>query len=143
MATAASLAHLLGIENDINFYTQQQIYWSNKYESNQAKLSQQIKLEEKWTMAYDDAQDIDKTCKIGNTQWKGKDEVLSDAMAEEYANAKVTHYDAEMKLELEELDMEYDTMKCMYETMLEELRANKDGAKQLVSTNAQDTHEIK
>lgn len=140
MTTAASLAHLLGIQSDITFYTQQQVYWSNLYESNMAKLSEQQKLEEKWTQAYDDAQDYDKTCKIGNTVYKNKDEVLSDAMAEAYADAKVTHYNEELMLDLEEKDMLYDTMQTMYNTMLEELRAQEDPAKQLTSNNAQNTH---
>ena len=140
MSTAASLGTLLTTNADINYYTQQQIFWSNLYEANAAKLAKQVKYEEQWEAAFDDAQDVDKTCKIGTKVWKEKDQVLSDEKADEYAHAKVEKYDAELKLELEDLDMEYDTMKTMYETLLEKLRADEEAQTQLVSTNAKDTH---
>ena len=140
MSTAASLGTLLTTNADINYYTQQQIFWSNLYEANAAKLALQVKYEEQWISAFDDAQDVDKTCKIGTKVWKEKDQVLSDEKADEYAHAKVEKYDAELKLELEDLDMEYDTMKTMYETLLEKLRADEEAQTQLVSTNAKDTH---
>ena len=136
--TAALLGTLLTTNADINYYTQQQIYWSNLYDANAAKLSKQVQAEEKWQKAFDDAQDVDKTCKIGTVVWKEKDQVLSDQKADEYAHAKVTQYDEELKLELEDLDMEYDTMKTMYETLLEKLRADQEGQKQAVTNAAQD-----
>jgi len=102
-------------------------------------LQKQIKYEEKWENAFDDAQDVDKTCKIGNKTWKKKDEVLSDAEADRYAHAKVSQYDEALSMELFERDIEYDTMKTMYETLLEELRAQEESTKQATSTAAQDT----
>ena len=137
--TAALLGTLLNTNADINYYVQQQIFWSNKYEANAAKLAEQVKYEEKWEKAFDDAKDADKTCKIGTVVWKNKDDVLSDAQADAYAHAKVTQYDEELKLELADLDIEYDTMKTMYETLLEKLRADQEGEKQATSTAAQDT----
>ena len=137
--TAALLGTLLTTNADINYYTQQQIYWSNLYDANAAKLAKQVQYEEKWERAFDDAQDVDKTCKIGNTVYKEKGKVLSDQDADNYAHKKVEQYDAELKLELEDLDMEYDTMKTMYETMLEKLRADEEAQKQATSTAAQDT----
>ena len=41
--TAALLGTLLNTKADINYYTQQQIYWSGKYEANSAKLEKQVK----------------------------------------------------------------------------------------------------
>mgnify|MGYP004649015859 FL=1 len=137
--TAALLGNLLNTNADINFYTQQQIYWSNKYEANSAKLSKQVSYEEKWESAYDDATNVDKKCSINGTVWKEKDEVLSDAMADKYAHAKVKEYNEELSLELAQQDMDYDTMKTMYETMLEELRAQQESEKSVVSNSAQDT----
>ena len=137
--TAALLGTLLNTNADINYYVQQQIYWSNKYEANAAKLAEQVKYEEKWEKAFDDAKDVDKTCKIGTVVWKKKDDVLSDVDADRYAHAKVTQYNEELKLELADLDIEYDTMKTMYETLLEKLRADEEGQKQATSTAAQDT----
>lgn len=137
--TAAQLGNLLSVNADINYYTQQSIYWNAKYEANQAKLDKQVSYEQKWESAFDDAQNTDKKCQVGTKVWKEKDVVLSDAQADAYAHAKVRQYDEELSLELSELDIEYDTMKTMYDTLLEELRAQKDADKQAVSTAAQDT----
>jgi signal recognition particle GTPase len=136
---AAQLGNLLGINADINFYTQQSIYWNGLYEANQEKLEKQVSYEQKWESAYDDAQNTDKKCQIGNQVWKDKDQVLSDAQADAYAHAKVRQYDEALSEELAELDIEYDTMKTMYDTLLEELRAQQSTAKQSTSTAAQDT----
>ena len=60
-------------------------------------------------------------------------------IADAYAHAKVKQYDEELSLELADLDIEYDTMKTMYDTMLEELRAQQESEKTATSTAAQDT----
>ena len=140
MSTAAQLGSLLNTQADLNFYTMQLNYWSGKYEANSEKLQKQVKYEEKWEAAFDDAQNVDKTCKIGNKTWKEKDQVLSDKMADAYAHAKVQQYDEELSLELAELDVEYDTMKTMYEALVTELQATKESQKQSTATSAQDTH---
>ena len=135
--TAASLGSLLCTNADINYYTQQLTYWSNKYEANAAKLGEQVKYEQKWEDAFDDA--------IGNTkQLKAGDVVVEEDnqcenLADRYAHAKVKHYDKDLSLELADLDIEYDTMKCMYDTLLEELRAKQESEKTATSTAAQDT----
>ena len=135
--TAALLGNLLNTNADINYYTQQSIFWNAKYEANSAKLQKQVKYEEKWESSFDAA--IDNTSEMhagGITVAKGnKNEMLAD----KYAHAKVKQYDEELSLELADLDIEYDTMKTMYDTMLEELRAQKDSEKQATSTAAQDT----
>ena len=140
MSTAAQLGALLNTQADLNFYTMQLNYWSGKYEANSEKLEKQVKYEEKWQKAFDDAQDADKTCKIGNKTWKEKDQVLSDSAADAYAHAKVQQYDEELSLELAELDVEYDTMKTMYEALVTEMQAQKESQKQSTATSAQDTH---
>lgn len=137
--TAALLGSLLCTNADINYYTQQQIFWSNKYEANAAKLSEQTKYYQKWESAFDDAQNTDKLCKIGDRTVKEKGNVLSDDKADEYAHAKVEKYNEELSMELADLDIEYDTMKTMYETLLEKLRADQEGEKTATSTAAQDT----
>jgi len=136
--TAALLGTLLNTNADINYYTQQQIYWSNKYEANAAKLAEQTKAEEKWEKAFDEGKDADK--KIDSCGYvKEKGQVFDDATADAYAHAKVKEYNEELKLELADLDIEYDTMKTMYETLLEKLRADEEGEKQATATAAQDT----
>ena len=98
------------------------------------------KYEEKYLQAYDDAQNVDKTCKIGNKTYKEKDQVLSDKAADAYAHAKVKQYDEEVLLELAEEDMEYDSLKTVLETSITELQAEKESWKQQTATSAQDTH---
>lgn len=136
MSTAAALANLLRIKSDINHYTQEQIYYSTKQESVAAKLSKQVKAEEKWENAFDDIMYGENDKKVGGrTYHAGR-----KPDAEAYAEMKSKHYDEELKLELEALDIEYDSMKESLEGILTELRADEEGAKQLVQTEAQDTN---
>ena len=135
--TAALLGNLLNTNADINYYTQQSIFWNAKYEANSAKLEKQVKYETKWESAFDSAIDNTSEMHAGNVKvGKGnKNEMLADA----YAHAKVSKYNEELSLELADLDIEYDSMKTMYDTMLEELRAQKESEKSATSTAAQDT----
>ena len=135
--TAALLGNLLNTNADINYYTQQSIFWNAKYEANSAKLEKQVKYETKWESAFDSAIDNTSEMHAGNVKvGKGnKNEMLADA----YAHAKVSKYNEELSLELADLDIEYDSMKTMYDSMLEQLRAQKESEKTATSTAAQDT----
>ncbi len=135
--TAALLGNLLNTNADINYYTQQSIFWNAKYEANSAKLEKQTQYETKWESAFDSAIDNTKELSAGNVKvGKGnKNEMLADA----YAHAKVSKYNEELSLELADLDIEYDSMKTMYDSMLEQLRAQKESEKTATSTAAQDT----
>ncbi len=135
--TAALLGNLLNTNADINYYTQQQIFWNAKYEANAAKLEKQVKYEEKWESAFDSAIDNTKDLRAGKITVKENN--TSEALAEQYAHAKVKEYNEELSLELADLDIEYDTMKTMYDTMLETLRAQQESEKTATSTAAQDT----
>ncbi len=135
--TAALLGNLLNTNADINYYTQQSIFWNAKYEANSAKLSKQVKYEEKWQNAFDSAMDNTKELKAGNvTVGEGNNNPM---VADDYAHAKVKQYDEELSIELADLDIEYDTMVTMYDTMLEQLRAQQESEKTATSTAAQDT----
>ena len=135
--TSALLLNLLNTNADINYYTQQSIYWSAKYEANSAKLSEQVKYEEKWESAYDSCYYAEdgKEAKIGNNIFKRGNECQAIA----YADQKVRQYDEELSIELADLDIEYDTMKTMYDSMLEQLRAQQEAEKTATSNAAQDT----
>lgn len=136
-ATAALLGTLLCTNADITYYTQQQIFWANKYEANAAKLGEQQNLEEKYWDAYDQcyyAED-DKKVKINGTPQDNNNEAAAIA----YADYKVKNFDEELLNELMELDVQYSTMKLMYETQLEALRAQQESEKTATSTAAQDT----
>ena len=136
-ATAALLGTLLCTNADITFYTQQQIFWANKYEANAAKLGEQQTLEEKYWDAYDDCYyaEEDKKVKINGTPQENNNEAAAIA----YADYKVKNFDEELLNELMELDIQYETMKLMYETQLEALRAQQESEKTATSTAAQDT----
>ena len=137
--TGALLGNLLCTKADINYYTQQSIYWNAKYEANLSKLEKQMKYEEKWESAFDSAMDSDKDLKLKGKVFITAGEAVTEAKAEAYANAKVDEYDEELSLELADLDIEYDTMKTMYDTLLEELRAKEDSEKTATSEAASDT----
>ena len=136
-ATAALLGTLLCTNADITFFTQQQIFWANKYEANAAKLGEQQSLEEKYWDAYDKCYyaDGDKEVKIGSQVFTSN----CECSAIEYANLKVKNFDQELLDELMDLDVQYATFKLMYETQLEALRAQQEGEKTATSTAAQDT----
>ncbi len=137
--TSAALGSLLTTQADYNYYIQQQMYWSNKYESNMAKLEEQVKYETKWESAMDSATDSSRTRELKANGFIVGANDYSEATARRYADVKVSQYDAELSLELADLDIEYDTMKTMYDTLVQELSAQKDAEKTLVGTCAQDT----
>ena len=139
--TAALLGSLLNTNADINYYTQQSIYWTNKYEANMAKLEEQVKYEDKWNNAFDSA--IDNTKQLTATR-KGQTVVVQEgnqceAIADKYAHVKVYQYDEALSEELADLDIEYDTMKTMYDTLLQELRAKQEAEKTATGESASDT----
>ena len=136
-ATAALLGTLLCTNADITFYTQQQIFWANKYEANAAKLGEQQSLEEKYWDAYDKCYyaEEDKEVKIGSQVFASN----CESSAIEYANLKVKNFDEELLNELMELDVQYETMKLMYETQLEALRAQKEAEETAAAEAAKDT----
>ena len=139
--TAAQLGNLLCTNADINYYTQQSIYWTSKYEANMAKLEEQVKFHEKWEGAFDSA--IDNTKQLTATRCGSKVVVNEgnqcEDIADAYAHAKVHQYDEELSLELADLDIEYDTMKTMYDTLLTELRAKQEAEKTSTGEAARDT----
>lgn len=138
--TSTLLGSLLTCNADINYYTQQQIFWSGRYEANFAKLEVQVNAEEKWYSAYDKCYHAEDDKKV---KLNGKEQSNSvECVAIAYAKAKVKEYNSKLSEELADLDIEYDTMKCMYETLLEKLRAEQEGLKTATSTAAQDTCQV-
>ena len=144
MATAALLSQLLALNNQITQYTQQQMYWSNKLDANSAKLAKQVKAEENYNKEYDKAKDGSRSTalKMNGKEFIAKETEATDAQAKQWAKYKVGEYDEELSLELADLDLEYDSMKTMCDTLLEQLRAQKESLTNAVSTEASDTHEL-
>jgi hypothetical protein len=140
--TAASLDYLLDLNASISYYTQQQIFWSRKYEANHEILAQQEKYFAAYEKAVDNANDESRSSdlKMGNAVFIAKNTAAAtQEIAEQWGHYKAPKYDEAYSEELAELDIEYDTMKTTYDTMLEELRAQQEAAKNMTSTNAQDT----
>ena len=141
MSGAAQLGNLLNVTADLNYYTMMLNQWSAKYEANSEKLQKQVKYEEKFIGKVEDAQDCDKQIKCGfGTKEKG--EVWDQTKAEAYGHYVVKEYDESLSLELAELDIEYDTMKTMYEALVTQLQAEKDADKQSTATAMGDTHTL-
>ena len=135
--TSAQLLNYLGTKADISYATQQSIYWADKYQANQKRLNEQTKHETAWNNAYDKCygQADDKCIKFEGKEYYGNCEC--DAV--DYADAKVTEYNEELKEELAEIDVEYETMKTMWEAELEVLNNRAEAEKQNLATAAQDT----
>ena len=117
---------------------------SDQQEANQKKLSKQVKYEEAWLKAYDKVLDEDRTSTI---ELKGhfkleKGKVGTETQAEQWADYKVAEYDAELSLELADLDMDYDSTITMINTLMEKLNADKESVKQQLATEVSDTHEL-
>ena len=141
MSSAAQLGNLLNVTADLNYYTMLLNQWSAKYEANSQKLTKQQNLEEKFIGKVEDAQDADKQIKSAfGTKEKG--EVWDDETAEAYGHYAVKEYNESLSLELAELDIEYDTMKTMYEALVTMLKAQKDEDKQNTASSLQDTHTL-
>ena len=64
---------------------------------------------------------------------------LGEDKASVYASERVSEFDRELSIDLAGKDMEYETMKELYESMLKTLNAKKENEKNAVSTAAQDT----
>ncbi len=140
MSTASSLAALLRVQADLSYDTSRLSFVSQEYQTAHKQLQEQEKYATKWENAKDAALDPDKTCKIGNRTWKEKDEVLSEARAEEYADAKVKQFDQELYDSLCEKDVEYEALKTLYETEITILQQEEQNLKTQTGTFAQDTH---
>ena len=142
MSTAAQLGTLLNTQADLNYYTMQLNFWSAKYDANSEKLQKQVKYEDKWQNAFESAIDNTRelTASCNGKSIKVAVNNTNEELADKYAHAKVAQYDEELSLELAELDVEYDTMKTMYEALVTELQAQKESEKQSTATSAQDTH---
>jgi len=141
---AALLANHLSTTADINFFTQQSIYWTNKQEGNVRKLERQQKYEAKWEKAYDEVMDYNKEDKdfktaTGEVVKASINDTERYDIADRHAHAKVGEYDEELLLECQELDVEYSTMVEMYNSMLELLKAQQETEKGALSEAAQNT----
>jgi hypothetical protein len=145
MSTAALLATLQMKQGELTYYTQQQIFWARKYEDATAALQTQTNLESKWEEKYDKFMDLedDKKVKIGGTEYTGAQLGTNrESKAEQYANEQVKGYDEAKLEELTEEDIQYESMKTMYEALQKELQAEVDNLNEKVGNEAGKTYLI-
>lgn len=162
MAVAGLLAQYMSVKNQLTYCEQQKTRWDNLATAMTKKLSEQEKGEEKWNSQYDSAESacndttelklngnvVLKKEDSGYGGWKpsrvanrcGLNTSSKEAFASSFASKKVPKYDPALLEEYTDLDMEYETMSAMYETLVTELEAQRDGLKERVSADAQDTH---
>ena len=138
MSTAASLAELLRIEYDKNFYTLQQTFYSNRYTALSAKVTKLANHDEKWNEAYDKALCAEKDLKIGSKVIVHEGQG-SEALAKYYADLKEGENNTDLLYELTDLSNFYESMKESTETLLTQLRAQEESAKNLTAENARNT----
>ena len=139
--TAMRLGQLLADQASLNTYILYESQWASKYEANHEKLEAQVRYFDKWENAFDSAIDNTRELKAssgGKTIVVGENNTNED-LADKYAHAKVKQYDEDLSAELAELDIDFDTMKTMYETLVTELQAKVESEKQTTATGAQDT----
>ena len=139
--TSAILAQLLAVKTQENIYTMDQVRWNAKYDSNAEKMSDQQGYQDKWESKYDSAYgaNADDKLKAGGKTFSGSSTSGNAARSRMYANACVPKYDSDACAHYEALDIQYDTIKTTYETMLEELKAEKESLKSKLSEAAKDT----
>ena len=159
MTTSAVLLQLLTVQAQIDAYTAQSIRINNQYDANHEKLAEYQKYEETYNDKYDklyncDYESSDKTFKAGNYNETGystvtlkKDGKYSDTELADWANGYALSYIkddnfSEILYDLEDIDIELDTMKTLIETQLETLKAQKEKLQSELAAEAQDTHQI-
>lgn len=142
MATAALLSQLLTYKTQLNQAEMEQIFWTQKYDSNAESLKHYEKEQAAWEKAYDKAFDCDAEKGVkyqGQTYYTSGDATGS----ERYAQIVTGWTDDELERIIDgltDLDCEYDQRKTALSVLIEELNANIEATKQQVGTEAQDTH---
>ena len=156
MAVAGLLAQYMSINSQLSYVELQDTRWNNLATAMSKKLSEQQKLEEKWEGSSSSGSEAweeeGKSLVLGGETIKSSGAKGSRAcrgtwngynqgrFAQVFASKKVPKYDPDKLEEYADLDMEYSTMVAMYDTLKEELTAQRDGLKDTLSTEAQDTH---
>jgi len=138
--TSAILAQLLAIKTQENIYSMDSIRWNAKYNANAERMSDQQGYQDKWETKYDSAYTAgaDETLKAGGQKWSGSRTSGNAAQSRLFANKCVPKYDSDACAHYEALDIQYDTIKSTYDTMLEELGAQKESLQSKLSEAAKD-----
>lgn len=144
---SALLAQYLSIKGQIGMYQLENTKWATLHENMAAKLSRQTSAEGKWESSSDAAEeacgDESKEIKANGTTLKAKSQTIGGTRAQEiakkYADLKVPQYDPEKLEEYAELDIQYDMMQGMYETLLEQLNTQAESLKSQLGNATKDT----
>ena len=161
MSTDGLLAQYMSINSQLSYVELQCTRWNNLATAMSEKLSQQTSAEGKYQDSMGKAEDSwynesgnlaikGTTFLTSNSEMKNKPQDRCptikysnvDDLKSAYAKAAVPKFDQNLLDEYTDLDMEYSTMVDMYNTLKEELSAQKDSIKDQLSTEAQDTHTL-
>ena len=162
MTVAAPLCQLFKIQAEKNAIALREMINANRLDANSKKLTKMQKYQETYEKAYNDVMcpENEKDIKLGGQNYvvleKNKKgnvvathyydangvECNAEKAALAYAKAKAPNYDEDVLNELSDLDLEYETIKEMCETLLESLNAQRQNQQALVSERAKDTHLI-
>lgn len=152
MAVAGLLAQYLSVKSQLSYNQLQETRWNDLATAMSKKLSNQENYQSKWDDSSGklyDAWGENSTFVAGGTTFydggvdaqKSGNKYGSKALvASLYADAKVPKYDPDKLDEYTDLDMEYETMQNMYDTLCTELEAQAESLKEQIGTEAQDTH---
>lgn len=127
---AALLAQWNMLNGEYNYYTQQQIFWANKYTDSSAAVKRWETKEDDWYEAKDNAEE--KIDEADDHKYKG----YTDAV--KYANDKVGKLDeiqAQLD-ELTELDINYETQKEAFNILMTETKAQMDAINERLNKDA-------
>ena len=99
------------------------------------------KAQNSWQDAYDKATDGTRSSalKMNGEVFLDKEVAGTEAQATEWADYKAPTYDEDILEELEDLDVEYTQMQALFDTKIEEEKAEIEKLEQLTSEGAQDT----
>ena len=146
MAVAGLLAQYMALKNQQTYCELQDTRWNDLATTMSEKLSQQTSYQEKWEDSscaiYDDWGESKYYTASGETFYEPSLSQKTDyreLSCSLYANAKVPKYDPDKLDEYTDLDMEYDTMVSMYDTLIDELSAQTEALKEQLATDAADT----
>lgn len=136
MITSALLGSLLSEKANLAFYTIEQVKLSERCDGIQKKVAAEEKKQAAYEKAYDAAMNNNKELKAGGVTVSANN--INERIAEQYAHAK-SGFQEEILEELNEINIRYDTIRTLNDTMIEQSKAKIKSLESATSQAAQST----
>lgn len=136
MITSALLGSLLSEKANLAFYTVEQVKASERLAGIQQKVVAEEKKQAAFEKAYDAAMNNNKELKAGGITVSANN--INERIAEQYAHAK-SGFQEEILEELNEINIKYDTIRTLNDTMIEQSKAKIKSLESATSQAAQST----